>query len=268
MTPSPGRRPWLVVPERFRGPTRSGNGGWTAGALARHLAAPGAAAHGDGGAPAATVTLRRPPPLGTALAVERDGDVVRALHDGELVAEAAPGEEPEALDPVDPAAARAAEERFAGHDHHPLPQCVGCGTDRPPGDGMRIFPGPVAGSGADRRRVAATWTPHPSLAGPPPGTGLAPGDAGAVSLATAWAALDCVGGWAAGIDAERTLVLGRMTAAVDALPRVGEEHVVVAEHLGDEGRRSETLATLLAPGGRVVGRARHTWVAVEPGRFS
>ena len=43
----------LVVPHRFRGPARSGNGGWTAGVLAAYLP-------GDG---PVTVTLRRPPPL-------------------------------------------------------------------------------------------------------------------------------------------------------------------------------------------------------------
>ena len=50
----------LVVPRRYRGPNRSGNGGWTAGALAGFLP----------GAPAVQVRLQSPPPLDTPMAVQ------------------------------------------------------------------------------------------------------------------------------------------------------------------------------------------------------
>ena len=36
-----------------------------------------------------------------------------------------------------------------------------CGPDRAEGDGLRVFPGPVAGRGL----WAAPWTPDPSVAG-------------------------------------------------------------------------------------------------------
>jgi hypothetical protein len=86
-------------------------------------------------------------------------------------------------------------------------------------------------------------------------------------LASTWAALDCAGGWAGDLE-ERLMVLGGMTAVVDDLPVVGEPHVVTAERRGGEGRRTFTAATLHDSDGRIVGRAAHTWVAVDPARFN
>ncbi|MFN3602998.1 MAG: hypothetical protein ACK4UY_16580, partial [Dietzia sp.] len=59
MTSTPAATDVLTVPSRFCGPPSSGNGGWSAGALAA-LAAPGAPVR---------VTLRRPPPLETPMPV-------------------------------------------------------------------------------------------------------------------------------------------------------------------------------------------------------
>ena len=55
----------LVIDPRFNGPAGSANGGYTCGLVADFV---------DG---VAEVTLRRPPPLGRPLVVERDGDRVR-----------------------------------------------------------------------------------------------------------------------------------------------------------------------------------------------
>ena len=52
------------------------------------------------------------------------------------------------------------------------------------------------------------------------------------------------------------MVLGRMTARVDALPVVGEEHVVVGQARGHDGRKTFTASTLYDADGRVVGRRR------------
>ena len=70
-----------------------------------------------------------------------------------------------------------------------------------------------------------------------------PAGATTVGPAVTWAALDCVGGWSQDL-AGRPCVLGRMTARLDALPAVGEPHVVVGRHLGDDGRKSFTASTL------------------------
>ena len=70
--------PGLTIPYRFRGPSRSGNGGYVCGRIAAYADGP------------ATVTLRQPPPLATPLAVERDdAGSLRIRHGRALIAEAA-----------------------------------------------------------------------------------------------------------------------------------------------------------------------------------
>ncbi len=113
-------------------------------------------------------------------------------------------------------------------------------------------------------RLAAPWIPDRTVAAdyheyddPAP----------RACLAATWSALDCVGGWAGDIT-ERLMVLGRMTAVVDALPVLGEEHVVMGERRGSEGRKTFTASTLHDADGRIVGRAEHVWVAVDPAQFN
>lgn len=244
----------LVVPVRFRGPASSGNGGWTCGALAARL----------GGAAPVRVVLRAKPPLEVPMTVEpADGRLV-ATHNGAVVAEAAVADhDPVPVPPVDAAEAAAAEASYAGLRSHPFPTCFSCGTGREPGDGLRIFPGRVAdvASAADETaerfaRVAATWTPHESVA-----------EAGRAALPVTWAALDCVGGWAGDL-AERLIVLGTMTTRVHRLPRAGERHVVVGAARGTSGRRILTASSLYGAAGELVATAEHVWVGVDPAAFN
>ncbi|WP_435768478.1 hypothetical protein [Nocardioides sp. SYSU DS0651] len=235
--------PTLTVPRRFNGPPTSGNGGWVAGALAARSPDPGAAL---------TVTLRLPPPLEVPLDVRTgaeasDTGVAVLSHDGRTVAEARPAEQrPIPVAPVGVAEAEAAEASYAGHRSHPFPSCFVCGTAREPGDGLRIFAGPVAdGAGP---RVAATWTPPES------------------DVPVTWAALDCPSAWASDLE-ERPLVLGRMTVELHSLPRPEERHVVVGEVRRTDGRKTFTAATLYRPGDEVVAAAEHVWIAIDPAGF-
>ena len=247
--------PDLLVPSRYCGPPRSGNGGWSAGALAELLAASGQVAPDA----AVTVTLRMPPPLDTPLPVGLEDGTATATHEGATVATATPtADAPRPVPAVTAAEARTVEAAYPGLRRHPFATCFACGTAREPGDGLRIFPGPVDPGDDGAPRVAATWTPHPSVAGG--------AHSAAVSIAVAWAALDCVGGWAGDME-ERMMVLGRITAAVRRLPALGEEHVVVGARRGREGRKTHTAATLYDASGEAVARAEHTWVAVDPATF-
>jgi hypothetical protein len=240
----------LVVAARFRGPARSGNGGYSAGALAA-LAPPGWTA--------TTVRLSQPPPLDVAMTVTRSEDLLVASYADREVARATRADhEPEPVPPVDVETARGAEAAYPGLAAHPFPTCFACGTGREPGDGLRIFPGPVAAGG-----VAATWTPAPSVAGDWHEYRDATREAG---HAVAWAALDCAGGWAADIGA-RLMVLGTMTARLHSLPKVGEEHVVVGAARGESGRKRMSAASLYDADGRLVGAAEHVWIAVDPQQF-
>lgn len=234
----------LTVPHRFCGPPSSGNGGWTAGALA--------ALTGSDPAAGITVSLLAPPPLDTAMVVQTADGVTTASLDGVPVARAeAAGAAPAvAIEPVAPEEARAARASYAGLRAHPFPTCYSCGTDRE--DGLRIFPGRVADQDG-RARLAATWTPDATVVEHP--------------QAVTWAALDCVGGWAGDLE-ERLMVLARMTAWLNGVPEPGVEYVALGLGLGSEGRKTFTASALVDPTGRVVGRAEHLWVAVDPAKFA
>ena len=246
----------LVVPRRFRGPTSSGNGGWSAGALAHLLDT----AHGS----AVTVTLRRPPPLETPMDVAAAGVGLVATHDGETVLDAQPAAtEPRRVEPVLADEARAAEASYPGLVGHPFSECFSCGTGREPGDGLRIFPGRVSDQDG-LVRAAATWTPDESLH--EDWHEYAGADRRA-SLAVTWAALDCVGAWSADM-AERAMVLGRMTSRVGSLPVVGEEHVVIGIAREADGRKQHTSSSIYDSRGALVGVADHVWLAVDPAMFA
>jgi hypothetical protein len=220
----------VVVASRFRGPTTSGNGGFTAGLLAEACAVDGPV----------QVTLRTPPPLERPLQVH-DG----ALLDGDtLVAQAEPGALTALPDGVDLAAARAAEQAYAGLVRHPFPECFVCGPAREPGDGMRLFPGPI-GDG----RTACTWTPGSE-----------------VGLPFVWAALDCPGAWTSDVVG-RPMVLGRMTATVAGAVVPGRTYVVTGTLLLTKGRKTRTATALLDAGGEVVARSEQVWIAVDPRAF-
>jgi len=174
------------------------------------------------------------------------------LHDDQVVAEAEVVEvDIESVDSVSFADAREAEQSYAGLRSHPFPTCFTCGPDREPGDGLRLAPGPVPG-----RRTACTWTPDPSLGD----------DEGRVHTEFVWAALDCPGGWTADLQG-RPMVLGRITAQIDEVPRVGERLVVMGRLLAEEGRKTRTATTVYDSDGRVVARAEHVWIAVDPAAF-
>jgi hypothetical protein len=229
----------LIVPQRFHGPPRSGNGGWTSGALAERLAPK----------PDTTVTvaLRLPPPLDTPLTIEESETGVAARHEGRTVLEARV--DSNELTPVPPATveeAADAQTRYAGHRGHPFPTCFSCGPERAEGDGLHIFPGRLAD---DPTRVATTWTPSD------------------VTVPITWAALDCTSGWAAGVD-ERPMVLGTMTAQVHRLPVAGEPHVAVGTRRSEEGRKARTASSLYTADGELLATAEQIWVAIDPADFS
>jgi hypothetical protein len=234
----------LVIPARFGGPPDSGNGGYVCGRIAAYVDAP------------VTVTLRRPPPLATPMTVERDGDSSVRIHHGRtLIAEATSSPDSPALEipgPVCMAEADAVAGSSRYYADPVFPGCFVCGMGREPGDGLRIFPGPLAG----RPLWAAPWTPDPSVA-----------DAGGkVGPEVIWAALDCPSGIAAGEAAnlarDTVILLGRMTASLAAPPVAGDQCLVIAWPAGHDGRKLLAGSALLGPGGKVLAAARAVWLTV------
>lgn len=254
--------PDLIVPARFNGPPSSGNGGWSAGAISTFAGATCPDDHARSW-PTISVSLRQPPPLDTPLAVTSADHGAVASYGGATVLEATCTEDELAdVEPVPADEARAAMARFSGLSSHPFPTCFSCGTARAEGDGLRIFPGQVAGQ-QGATRVASTWTPHPSVA---EDFHVYADEHPRASLPVTWAAMDCVGGWAGDLT-ERLMVLGRMTARIDSLPVIGEEHVVVGLDRGHDGRKTFSASALYDADGRVVAAAEHVWIAIDPEDF-
>ena len=219
----------LTIDRRYRGPLHSANGGYAAGRLAAHVEGP------------AEVTLRLPPPLERPLQLSSEGDRVLLLDGEALVAEARPGAvdlEPPRVSVPDAVEAAKGHVRFGGDE---FSECFSCGVR--PGDGLCIHVGPVAGSDVQ----AAPWT------------------ASDVSPEVVWAAIDCAGAYAVGGPGRGEVVLGRMTAEIRRLPVEGEQCVVVAWPLGEDGRKLHAGTALLSADGEPLAVARQTWIQPRTG---
>jgi hypothetical protein len=212
----------IVIDRRFRGPSESGNGGYSAGLFAL--------AHGG---EVVEVTLRLPPPLETPLELADD----RVVAGDAVVADVAETDmgisPPDFVSPGDAAAAATPDLES------PFPECFVCGHARGD-DGLHIHAGPVEG----RAVVAASWVVAPDAVGPE----------------FVWAALDCPGAYATGVPGRGVVVLGRLAARVDRVPEAGEECVVVGRSLGSDGRKHLAATALFAASGELLGLARAVWI--------
>ncbi|MGE5282916.1 MAG: PaaI family thioesterase [Chloroflexota bacterium] len=231
----------VTIERRFRGPVESGNGGYACGVLARFL-----------DAEAVEVTLRRPPPLDRALAVEA-GDGRATMHDGDaLVAEAeVRGDlELELPRPVGVEEATAAWRRSPLRSDHPFPECFVCGPARCGNDGFCVTCGPLDGGDA----VAAPWRVEGSL----------PLEGGSVAPKLVWSVLDCPGGIAAMLVPDAGVaVLGRLTASIDGAIEPGATCVAMGWPIDREGRKLHAGSAIFSEDGEPLARARATWIELR-----
>lgn len=234
-----------VIEGQFNGPDNSGNGGYVCGMIAEQLT--------DNGSIRSSM-LRKPPPLDVPLVWDRgDGKVSLVQAPDSVIGEATAGS---FVGPVLPSPTLEQAEMglaaYPGFHHHPFDRCFTCGTDRKPGDGLRIFTGPI-----DESTVAAPWTPHPDFGGPD----------NRLSVPVMWASLDCPGGWAADF-AKQPMVLGKMTAEVFRLPVVNEPCIAVGGLQRIEGRKFFTNTALYSTEGELLGHAEQIWIAIDIKDFS
>jgi hypothetical protein len=236
----------LIIAPRFCGPPGTGNGGYVCGRIAAHLGGP------------AEITLRRPPPLATAMTAEPAGEgSVRVLHGDTLVAEGTclpDGLAMELPGPISVLEARAAGTRCrlrAHPEEHPFPGCFVCGPDRAPGDGLHILVGPVAG----RDLSADVWRPDRALAD----------SGGHVRPEFVWAALDCAGGIGVLRDAAGgpPFVLGRLSARLIAPIKAGEPYIVAGWRMANGGDKMTAGSALFTATGQAAGVARATWIRLS-----
>lgn len=243
-----GRVEWsVVIDPRFHGPPASANGGYACGVVAEGV---------DG---VATVTLRLPPPLGRPLLLHSDGGTARLLDGEAMVGEAQPATLD--LEVPSPPTLEEAEEgmrHYAGWHRHPFDTCFVCGPRREPGDGLRIFPGPVPG----RSLAASLWRPDASLSD----------DRGEMSRRFVWSALDCPSYF--GLGTSRVALLGRLTAEISRVPATGETLIAMGWPLQSEGRKMFSGSAVVSGDGEVLARAAAVWIELrqrtdgEPGHGS
>jgi hypothetical protein len=227
------------VANRFNGPPGSGNGGYTAGMLGKHLG------------PEVEVTLRRPIPLDQTMHVFLyEPEEAALVHGGAAIASARRAELdidiPEALSFSRAATARAT---YPGYIAHPFPTCFVCGTSRSHGDGMCLFTGIV-----EEGIVASSWAPTSELTG----------EDDIVSPELTCAALDCPGAWALisryGIDGP--IVLGRMIYRFERPIYRDGRYVVMGWALGRERRKSFCGTAVYDAQGHVCAVAGSTWIEI------
>ncbi|HKA89844.1 MAG TPA: hypothetical protein VKE22_19420, partial [Haliangiales bacterium] len=201
----------------------------------------------------AEVTLRSPPPLDEELRVDRESDGRVIVRAGDrLVAEARPVDLPlEAPAPVGFADAQAASRAYPSPTEHYYPDCFVCGPARPPGDGLRVFAGAMAG-----REVAAApfVVDDASLCD----------DAGAVRSEIVWAALDCPSwfGVACFHTVPTNVLIGRLAGRVERRPRAGERCVCVGWFIGREGRKIHAGSAIYA-GDELCAVGRAVWLVLR-----
>ena len=226
----------ITIGSRYNGPPSSGNGGYVCGLLGQRIDGP------------AQVTLRVPPPLERPLTLTEDAGTL-LLCDGDTVVAEGQAATVEARPPttVGLDVAADAAQGYPGFTEHLFPTCFVCGPDRSPTDGLRVFPGPVAGAAVS----AAPWTPAEDLAD----TG------GRVLAEVVWAALDCPSyfGGVSGVPA----VLGQLAVEVMGDVLTGEPHVALGWSRGSEGRKHFAAAAVTAADGALLAVSEATWIELR-----
>jgi hypothetical protein len=204
---------------------------------------------------AAEVTLRAPPPLETELGLVEVGTGEWELRHG--TATIAIGRavtlDLSQVERATYAEAIEAAKRtpFAPHEHL-LPMCFVCGPDRAPGDGLRLFAGPLLRQHA-RGTFAVPWTPDASLAAAD----------GLVAPEFVWSALDCPTGYVSQYDPETGNFNGRLSVRIEGRPRPGERCVVTSWKTGIEGRRLIAEAALFGEEENLLAVGRAIWIVVD-----
>lgn len=244
----------ITIPEKFRGPPKTANGGYATGAFARLIS--GALEPGSG---AVEVTLRAPVPLERALTVDvASPDAIR-VRDGETLIAEAKRTELELEVPVPASWDRALAVReqspalqvgphvwLGGERMGPHPICFCCGAELRADLGLRVFVAPVP----ELAQVAGAWSCEPAFAA----------ESREVPAEIVCTALDCPGQFAWYAQGTRTGLLGRLTVRIDRPIRAGERCVVIGWTLGNEGRKFYAGTALFDARGELCACAKAVWI--------
>ena len=227
----------VAIPEQVYGLPGLAFGGYVAGVVAHPLG------------PCAHVTFRKPTPLAQPLEMRVTTTAVTLGNRQDPFVEACVIDGlPEAPHPPTLEDATRGTMAYLQSQNFAYPDCFGCGFERRPGEGLRVFVGPIRSD-----MVCGRWTPDPQLAS----------DSGTIGSEYVWGALDCPGAWA------RTFLMrpqsGAVTAFLDAQllapVKPAIDHVVYAWVERAEGRKTWVGSAIATSMGQPVARAHALWVA-------
>lgn len=226
----------IKISSRFCGPIDSANGGYTCGILSKAI---------EG---TAEVTLKHPPPINKLMEIRQtEGNKYVLYNEDMIIAEAKPAElelvPPQPPNIKDVELSTLKEEDIT--DHY-FPDCFVCGPKRSPGDGLRIFPGPVK----DKAYIAAVWIPDTSLSD----------ENGYLKNEFVWSALDCPSGWAIVIEKMRFIILGRLVVQISKKVKPNKKFIVLGWKLSEEGRKIYAGTALYSDEGQLYAKGKATWI--------
>jgi hypothetical protein len=247
----------ILIAEKFRGPPKSGNGGYVSGAFAGALTG---GVHNLPNHQAVEVTLRAPIPLDQSMSLHRLDSTMTVKRGETLIAEAKiVSLEMSVPTPATWEEAFAAREQsyslplrphsmFEGIRKGVHPICFCCGAELSPTDGLHVYSAPVK----DKTQVAAAWIPNACFA-----------NEGIVTPECIWTALDCPGQMAWRARGVKTGMLGRLTARIEKPVHAEERCVVIGWTMENEARKYFAGTALFNSRNELCAYAKAVWIGIQ-----
>ena len=252
----------IIIPPRFCGPPDTTNGGYLAGKLAGYFSQ---------GSPV-SISFRAATPLDTPLSVveaENDQGKIVQIMDGETILAIANNKLLDIPIPTLPNIEKISQVKMqcAGFEGHPFPECFVCGPDRPVGDGLGIYPGPVCNEHSNEHSndvsndgfsniVAAEWELLEDLKD----------SRNQIKSEFIWAALDCVSAFANLEKPENQylvpMVLGKLSAKIES-PLEGEKAYVIAWPVKVEGRKAIANSAVFNQQKECIAVGQAVWISLN-----
>ena len=244
----------ISIPPRYCGPPDTANGGYLAGKLAGYFNL----------GSSISISFRAATPLDTVLSVvkaENNQNQVIQIMDGEKILAIANTKPLDLVKPTLPNIEKIpkAKMQCAGFKNHPFPECFVCGPDRPLGDGLGIYPGPVSNDDSNNtfsNIVAAEWELPEELKN----------SENQIKNEFIWAALDCVSAFANLEKPENQylvpMVLGHLSAKIEN-PLEGEKAYVIAWPVKVEGRKAIANSAVFNQQQECIAIGQAVWISLN-----
>ncbi|PJZ24875.1 hypothetical protein CH352_11920 [Leptospira hartskeerlii] len=237
-----------VLSQRFCGPPKTGNGGFTAGILVEAVRTN-----------AAEIRLLNPTPVETSIIIESEKGQRGAIYDDSkkvlaTLKSITYEDFPEYKLPLVPDLddTKKISAFYPGFTTHPFPTCFVCGPKREISDGMRIFVGPAPEQIGFENLMAGHWLPDETVAS----------ENGLVRDAAIWGALDCPGGFSAVLDEPQLIVLSKIRGKIIERPKIGENYTVVSWRLQKMSRAFKVMTAIFkSDSKRLMAIAEALWLA-------